>query len=63
MAPLFRSVRCYFCLEECVRLCVCWLLEEPVIYVCSGWHVSVCGFVVEMCEARGVAEAGEWWVV
>ncbi len=63
MVPVFRSVRCYFCVEGCVGLCVCWLLEEPVIYVCSGWHVSGCGFGVEMCEARGAAEAGEWWIV
>ena len=63
MVPAFRSQRCYFCVEGCVGSCVCWLLEEPVIYMCSGWHVSVCGFGVEMCEAHVVAEVGEWWVV
>ena len=63
MIPVFRSVRCYFCVEGCAGLCFCWSLEDPVIYVCFGWHVSVCVFGVELCEARGVAEADEWWVV
>ena len=63
MVPVFRSVRCYFCAEGCVGMCVFWLLEKPVVYVCSGWHVGVCVFGVEMCETRGVAEAGKWRVV
>ena len=43
-------------------LCVCLLPEEPVVYVSFSWYVRVCVFGVEMCEARGVAAAGEWWV-
>ena len=34
-----------------------------MVYVCSGWHVGVCVLGVKMCEARGVTEAGKWWVV
>ena len=34
-----------------------------MIYVGSSWYVGVGVIGVEMCEARGVAEAGEWWVV
>ena len=63
MVPVFRRVCWYFCVEGCVGLCGCWLTEEPVIYVGSSWYVGVCVSGVEVCEARGVAEAGEWWVV
>jgi hypothetical protein len=34
-----------------------------MIYVGSSWYLGVCVFGVEVCEARGVAEAGERWVV
>ena len=44
-------------------MCGCWLSEEAVIYVGSNWYVGVYVLGVEMCEARGVAEAGKWWVV
>ncbi len=60
---IFWGVCSYFCVVGCVWLCVCWLPEEPVIYVGSSWYEGVCVFGIEMCEARGVVEAGEWGVV
>ena len=63
MVPVFRSVRCYFCVVGCVGMCICRLLEEPVVYVCFSWYVGVCMFGAEKCEARGIAEVGECWVV
>jgi hypothetical protein len=63
MVPVFWIICCYFFVMGCVRVCVYWLPKEPVVYGSSSWYVGVCVFGVEMCEARGVSEAGEWWVV